>query len=61
MLNPFVFQDAQRSLEGLMSGEILKHFLTSNLFKVNIMKEEMEAGIREVHIKSKSRITVRLG
>ena len=56
MLNPFVFQEAQQSLEGLMGGEILKHFITSNLFRVNVSKEEMDMGIREVHNRTKAHI-----
>ncbi len=56
LLNPYVFQEAQRSLENLMSGEILKHFFTSNLFKVNVSKQEMTDGMADIFLKSKSKI-----
>jgi hypothetical protein len=56
LLNPFVFQEAQRSLEALMGGEILKHFFTSNLFRVNVSREEMTSGIQDIFLESKSKI-----
>lgn len=56
VLNPYIFQEAGRSLETLMGGEILKHFFTSNLFKINVSKEELSNGLKRMHLESRSQL-----